>query len=90
MRLIEADVTRLGATGVGSGFPFLLEFGLFQDEMTDAQREAMGREVRGRGARHDADDRLGARTPRAAAARRAAATSKAAFPGWKVVDEEAF
>jgi hypothetical protein len=41
MRLIEGDVTALGATGVGSGFRFLLDFGLFHDELTDEQREAM-------------------------------------------------
>jgi SAM-dependent methyltransferase len=45
VRLVQGDVTRLGATGVGSGFRFLLDFGLFHDELTDEQRAAMGREV---------------------------------------------
>ena len=45
LRLVEGDVTKLRATGVGSGFPFLLDLGLFHDELTDAQRAAMGREV---------------------------------------------
>ncbi|MGH2993919.1 MAG: class I SAM-dependent methyltransferase [Solirubrobacterales bacterium] len=45
MRLVEGDVTKLRTTDVGSGFPFLLDFGLFHDELTDGQREAMGREV---------------------------------------------
>ncbi len=45
VRLVEGDVTELGSTGVGSGFPVLLDFGLFHDELTDEQRKAMGREV---------------------------------------------
>lgn len=45
VRLIEGDVTALRATGVGSDFRFLLDFGLFHDQPNDAQREAMGREV---------------------------------------------
>ncbi len=45
LRLVEGDVTRLGTTGVGAGFSFLVDFGLFHDELTDEQREAMGREV---------------------------------------------
>jgi SAM-dependent methyltransferase len=31
LRLIEGDVTALRATGVGSGYRFLLDFGLFHD-----------------------------------------------------------
>jgi SAM-dependent methyltransferase len=45
LRLVEGDVTKLRATAVGSGFPFLLDFGVFHDELTDGQRAAMGREV---------------------------------------------
>jgi SAM-dependent methyltransferase len=45
IRFVQGDVTKLRATGVGSGFPFLLDFGVFHDELTDAQRAAMGREV---------------------------------------------
>jgi SAM-dependent methyltransferase len=45
MRLIEGDVTRLRDFDVGSGFPVLVDFGLFHDELTDEQRKAMGREV---------------------------------------------
>jgi ubiquinone/menaquinone biosynthesis C-methylase UbiE len=41
VRLVQGDVTKLAEVGVGSGFPFLFDFGLFHDE----QREAMGREV---------------------------------------------
>jgi Methyltransferase domain len=48
LRLVEGDVTNLEATGVGSGFRLLLDFFLFHDELTDEQREAMGREVTAR------------------------------------------
>lgn len=44
VRLVEGDVTRLRATGVGSGFRFLLDFGLFHDR-TDEERESIGREA---------------------------------------------
>jgi SAM-dependent methyltransferase len=43
--LVRGDVTKLRATGIGSGFALLLDFGLFHDELTDDQRAAMGREV---------------------------------------------
>jgi SAM-dependent methyltransferase len=45
LRLVRGDVTRLRASDVGSGFPFLIDFGVFHDELTDGQRAAMGREV---------------------------------------------
>jgi SAM-dependent methyltransferase len=45
LRLVRGDVTRLSSSTVGSGFPFLLDFGVFHDELTDEQRAAMGREV---------------------------------------------
>jgi hypothetical protein len=38
-------VTKLRSIGVGSGFPLLIDFGLFHDELTNEQRVAMGREV---------------------------------------------
>jgi SAM-dependent methyltransferase len=62
VRLVDGDVTKLGEAGVGSGFAFLLDFGLFHDELTDEQRKAMGREV---------------------------TAVAAAYPAWKVIDEEA-
>lgn len=92
LRLVEGDVTKLRATGVGSGFPFLLDFGLFHDELTDAQRAAMGREVTEIAA-------PGATLLMLAWARRrrwplprgaSRADIEAAYPGWKVIDEDAF
>ena len=45
LRLVHGDVTKLGASAVGSDYPLLLDFGIFHDELTDPQRTAMGREV---------------------------------------------
>lgn len=90
-RLIEGDVTALRTIGVGSGFRFLLDFGLFQDELTDEQREAMGREVSAVAAPGATLLMLawvpGSRRllPRGASR----SDIEAAYPAWKVVDEEA-
>jgi SAM-dependent methyltransferase len=91
VRLLEGDVTNLRATGVGSGFPLLLDFGLFHDELTDEQREAMGREVTavaGPGATllmvAWAPGRRGP-LPRGASR----GDIEAAYPGWTVIHEEA-
>ena len=92
VRVIEGDVTALAATGVGSGFRFLLDFGLFQDELTDEQREAMGREVTGVAA-PGATLLMLAWTPghRSRLLPRGASRAdiEAAYPAWKVIDEEA-
>jgi SAM-dependent methyltransferase len=37
LRLVEGDVTKLGVAGVGTGFPLLIDFGLFHDELSDRQ-----------------------------------------------------
>jgi len=90
VRLIEGDVTALRATDVGSDFRFLLDFGLFHG-LTDEQREAMGREVSAVAAPGatmlmlawaPARRRL---LPRGASRR----DIEAAYPAWKVIDEEA-
>jgi SAM-dependent methyltransferase len=91
LRLVEGDVTRLGAAGVGSGYPFLLDLGLFHDELNDRQRAAMGREVTAVAA-------PGATLLMVAWARRrrgpmprgaSRADIAAAYPAWTVIDEEA-
>ena len=41
---MHGDVTALREAGVGSGFRLVLDTGTFHG-LTDAQREAMGREV---------------------------------------------
>jgi len=92
LRLVQGDVTKLGATTVGSGFPFLLDFGVFHDELTDRQRAAMGREV-------SAVAASGATLLMMAWARRrrgplprgaSRADIEAAYRDWTVVDEQAF
>ena len=44
MRLVHGDVTAMRETEVGSGFRLILDTGTFHG-LTDAQRQAMGREV---------------------------------------------
>lgn len=44
LRLLQADVTKLGESEVGSGFRLLLDTGTFHG-LRDREREAMGREV---------------------------------------------
>src|SRR5881398_682770 len=43
MRIVRADVTRLRADGVGTGFRLILDTGTFHG-LTEPQRAAMGRE----------------------------------------------
>jgi SAM-dependent methyltransferase len=92
VRLVEGDVTDLRTAGVGSGYPFLLDFGVFHDELTDSQRAAMGREVTAVAA-------PGATLLMMAWARRrrgpmprgaSGADIEAAYPDWTVIDEQPF
>lgn len=92
MRLVEGDVTKLGQAGIGSGFRFVLDFGLFHDELHDGQRAAMGREV---SAVAEPGATLlmmawapGHRGPLPRGASRG--DIEAAYPIWKVTHEEAF
>ncbi len=90
VRLVQGDVTALQAAGVGSGFRLVLDFGTVHG-LTQAQREAVGREVSAVAA---ADATLlmyafapGRRGPLPRGASRG--DIEAAYPGWKVIDEEA-
>jgi SAM-dependent methyltransferase len=92
LRLVRGDVTKPLGTAVGSGFPFLLDFGVFHDELTDDQRAAMGREV-------SAVAASGATLLMMAWARRrrgplprgaSRADIEAAYPGWTVIDEQPY
>jgi hypothetical protein len=91
VRLIEGDVRALRATGVGSDFRFLLDFGLFHDELTDEQREAMGREVSAVAAPGATMLMLVWAPGRRRLLPRGASRGdiEAAYPAWKVIDEEA-
>jgi hypothetical protein len=89
--VLEGDVTRLSATDVGSGFPFLLDLGLFHDELTDDQRAAMGREVTAVAAPGATLLMVawapGKRGPLPRGASRD--DIEAAYSEWRVIDEEA-
>jgi SAM-dependent methyltransferase len=92
VRLVEADVTKLGTAGVGSGFALLLDFGLFHDELSDRQRAAMGREVSAVAA-PGAELLMVAWAPgRRGPLPRGASRGdiETAYRGWSVVEEEAF
>jgi SAM-dependent methyltransferase len=92
LRLVRGDVTRLSASAVGSGFPFLLDFGVFHDELTDDARAAMGREVTAVAA--DGATLLmmaWARRRRGPLPRGASRRDiERAYPDWDVVDERPF
>jgi hypothetical protein len=92
MRLVEGDLTPLKEAAIGSGFEFFLDFGLFHDELTDAQREAMGREVTAVAAPGATMLMMawvpGRRWPPVRGA--SLGDIEAAYPAWKVIDEEAF
>jgi SAM-dependent methyltransferase len=87
IRLVRADVTALREAGVGSDFRLALDTGTFHG-LSDAQREAMGREV----SAIVADDAtvllLGWAPRRRGPLPRGASRSEiqAAFPGWNVSD----
>ena len=90
LRLIEGDVTKLRSIRVGSGFPFLMDFGLFHDELTDEQRAAMGREVSAVAAPGATLLMLAWAPGRRGPLPRGASRSdiEAAYPAWKVIDED--
>jgi SAM-dependent methyltransferase len=89
--LIEGDVTALERADVGSGFRLLVDFGCFHDELSDEQRAQEGREATAVAA-PDATLLLMAWAPgrRGPLPRGASpADIEAAFPDWKVIDDQA-
>jgi hypothetical protein len=90
LRLIEGDVTALRTTVVGSDYRFLLDFGLFHD-LTDQQREEMGREVSAVAAPGATMLMLAWAPGRRRLLPRGANRGdiEAAYPAWEVIDEEA-
>lgn len=87
MQLVNADVTNLRATGIGSGFRLILDTGTFHG-LDDAGREAMGREV-GAVAAPDAALLMIAWTPKRRGPLPRGASSgeiEEAFSGWTVTD----
>jgi len=90
MRIVRADVTKLAAGGVGTGFRLILDTGTFHG-LTGPQRAAMGREITAVAA-DDATVLLDVFAPRSRGPLpRGAAPSdiEAAFPAWQITDVEA-
>lgn len=91
VRFLQGNITALRAAGVGSEFRLVWDFGTVHG-LTPAQREAVGREVSAAAA-PDATLLMlawapGRRRPLPRGASREEIV--AAFPGWEIIDEEAF
>jgi hypothetical protein len=89
MRIVRADVTKLQAGGVGTGFRLILDTGTFHG-LTGPQRAAMGREITAVAAA-DATVLLDVFAPgRRGPLPRGATPSdiEAAFPAWQIADVE--
>jgi SAM-dependent methyltransferase len=89
MRIVRADVTKLRAGGVGTGFRLILDTGTFHG-LTGPQRAAMGREITAV-AGADATVLLDVFAPgRRGPLPRGATPSdiEAAFPAWQITDVE--
>ena len=91
VEFIQSDITALQAAGVGSGFRLVLDFGAVHG-LSDAQLKRLGREVSAVAA-PDATLLMYAMAP----GRRgplprgiSRADVEATYPGWEVIDEEAF
>lgn len=91
VQLVEGDVTKLAAAGVGSEFQLLLDFGCFHDELTDEQRNEEAREAT-TAAAPGATLLMMAWTPgRRGPLPRGASREdiEAAFPEWTLIDDQA-
>jgi SAM-dependent methyltransferase len=89
MRIVRADVTKLRAGGVGTGFRLILDTGTFHG-LTGPQRAAMGREITAAAAA-DATVLLDVFAPRRRGPLPRGATPsdiEAAFPAWQITDVE--
>ena len=89
MHVVRADVTALREAGVGSGFGLLVDSGTFHG-LSEAQREAMGREVSAVAA-SDATVILDCFAPRRRGPLPRGASQadvERAFPGWEITDVE--
>jgi cyclopropane fatty-acyl-phospholipid synthase-like methyltransferase len=89
MRVVQADVTALRGSDVGTGFRLVLDTGTFHG-LTAAQRDAMAREVTAVSA-SDATVLLDCFTPRRRGPLPRGASRgdvERAFRGWEITDEE--
>ena len=90
LELLQGDVTKLDASGVGTGFDLILDFGCFHDELSDDQRQEEGRAATAAAA-PDATLLMMAWPPgRRGPLPRGASPEdiQAAFPEWSIVDDE--
>jgi SAM-dependent methyltransferase len=89
LRLLQGDVTDLGATGVGEGFDLLVDFGCFHDELSDEQRRHEGREATAAAAPGATLLLMAWKPGRRGPLPRGASPDdiQAAFSGWTIVDE---
>jgi SAM-dependent methyltransferase len=90
VRLVDGDVTALEPSDVGTGFQLLLDFGCFHDELSDEQRAAEGRGATTVAAPGATLLMLAWAPRRRVVLPRGASRAdiEAAFPDWRVVDEE--
>jgi len=91
VQFVESDITALQTAGVGSGFRLVVDFGAVH-ALNEPQREAVGREVSAIAA-VDATLLMYAMAPgRRGPLPRGMSRGdvEATYPGWKVIDEEAF
>ena len=89
MRIVRADVTKLRASNVGTGFRLILDTGTFHG-LTEPQRAAMGREITAVAAA-DATVLLDVFAPRRRGPLPHGATPsdiESAFPAWQITDVE--
>ena len=91
VELLEGDVTKLEAAGVGSGFRLLLDFGCFHDELSDEQRVAEGREATAVAAPGATLLLMSWKPGRRGPLPRGASREdiQAALPEWSAIDDEA-
>ncbi len=91
VELLEGDVTKLDAAGVGSGFRLLVDFGCFHDELSDEQRREEGREATAAAAPGATLLMMSWKPGRRGPLPRGASLEdiQAAFPEWSPVDDEA-
>ena len=89
LRLVQGDVTALREAGIGSGFRLVVDTGTFHG-LSDAQREAMGKEVSAVAA-PDATVILDCFAPRRRGPLPRGASRddvERVFPGWQITDVE--
>ena len=91
VELLQGDVTKLDAAGVGSGFKLVVDFGCFHDELSDEQRMEEGRAATAAAAPGATLLIMTWKPASRGPLPRGAGPEdiQAAFPEWSLVDDEA-